>query len=134
MNIVDNATWNSDRAAGNVALTGMTWNALYPDGDFQMYNYFYSKNSVNRGVFYDNPAYDAALDKGRASTDEKERAELYKEADKILTFDDYACIPLYYPQSQFIAKSYVKNFTVGNLIYHFWNADIDAQAAAKEQK
>ncbi|MBF1083192.1 MAG: ABC transporter substrate-binding protein [Solobacterium sp.] len=134
LNIVDNATWNSDRAAGNLALTGMTWNALYPDGDFQMYNYFYSKNSVNRGVFYDNPAYDAALDKGRASTDEKERAELYKEADKILTFDDYACIPLYYPQSQFIAKSYVKNFTVGNLIYHFWNADIDAQAAAKEQK
>lgn len=133
INAVDNATWNADRTSGNLALTGITWNALYPDGDFQMYNYFYSSNSVNTGVFYDNAAYDSALDQARASTDEQERADLYKEADKILTFDDYACIPLYYPQSQFIAKPYVKNFTVGNLIYHFWNVDVDAAEAAGQQ-
>lgn len=122
---VDNATWNSDRAAGNVQMTGMQWNALYPDADFQMYNYFYSKNSNNRGVFYDNAEYDKLLDDARASTDEKQRAELYKQADHILTFEDYAAIPLYYPQSQFIAKPFVKDFTVGNLIYHFWNVDVD---------
>ena len=122
---VDNATWNSDRAAGNVQMTGMQWNALYPDADFQMYNYFYSKNSNNRGVFYDNTEYDKLLDDARASTDEKQRAELYKQADHILTFEDYAAIPLYYPQSQFIAKPFVKDFTVGNLIYHFWNVDVD---------
>ena len=51
-----------------------------------------------------------------------------KEADKILSQEDYACIPLYYPQSQFIAKPYVKNYKVGNLIYHFWNVDVDTAA------
>ena len=132
--IVDNATWNSDRAAGNCAATGMTWNALYPDGDFQMYNYFYSKNSVNRGVFYDNANYDKDLDDARSSTDETKRASLYQDADKILSLQDYAAIPLYYPESHFIAKSYVKNFTVGNLIYHFWTVDVDADAASAVQK
>ena len=128
LNVVDNATYNSDRTAGKITLTGMTWNALYPDGDFQMYNYFYSSKSDAQGVFYHNDEFDKLLDDARKSTDEDARAEMYKEADKILSQDDYACIPLYYPQSQFIAKPYVKNYKVGNLIYHFWNADIDTAA------
>ena len=128
LNVVDNATYNSDRTAGKIPLTGMTWNALYPDGDFQMYNYFYSSKSDAQGVFYHNDEFDKLLDDARKSTDEDARAEMYKEADKILSQDDYACIPLYYPQSQFIAKPYVKNYKVGNLIYHFWNADIDTAA------
>ena len=128
LNVVDNATYNSDRTAGKIPLTGMTWNALYPDGDFQMYNYFYSSKSDAQGVFYHNDEFDKLLGDARKSTDEDARAEMYKEADKILSQDDYACIPLYYPQSQFIAKPYVKNYKVGNLIYHFWNADIDTAA------
>lgn len=128
LNVVDNATYNSDRTAGKIPLTGMTWNALYPDGDFQMYNYFYSSKSDAQGVFYHNDEFDKLLDDARKSNDEDARAEMYKEADKILSQDDYACIPLYYPQSQFIAKPYVKNYKVGNLIYHFWNADIDTAA------
>ena len=128
LNVVDNATYNSDRTAGKIPLTGMTWNALYPDGDFQMYNYFYSSKSDAQGVFYHNDEFDKLLDDARKSNDEDARAEMYTEADKILSQDDYACIPLYYPQSQFIAKPYVKNYKVGNLIYHFWNADIDTAA------
>jgi peptide/nickel transport system substrate-binding protein len=122
---VDNATWNSNRTTGKIPFTDMIWNALYPDGDFQLYNYFYSVNSVGQGVFYDNPAFDKALDDARKSTNEKERAELYKTADSLLSFEDYAAIPLYYPQSQFIANPKVLNYKVGNLIYHFWNVDID---------
>ncbi|MCR5289665.1 MAG: ABC transporter substrate-binding protein [Treponema sp.] len=122
---VDNATWNSNRTAGKIPATDMIWNALYPDGDFQMYNYFYSSNSNARGVFYKNAEFDSLLDKARASTNEDERAELYKKADSLLSLEDYACIPLYYPQNQFIAKPWVKNYKVGNLIYHFWNVDID---------
>ena len=109
-------------------MTGTTWNALYPDGDFQMYNYFYSNRSDAQGVFYKNEDFDKLLDEARKSTDETARADMYKEADKILSQEDYACIPLYYPQSQFIAKPYVKNYKVGNLIYHFWNVDVDTAA------
>lgn len=131
LTVVDNATYSADRTAGKIPMTGVQWNALYPDGDFQLYNYFYSTKSEAQGVFYNNPEFDKLLDDARKSTDEAERAELYKQADKILSLEDYACIPLYYPQSQFIAKPYVKNYKVGNLIYHFWNVDIDTAAQEK---
>lgn len=46
-------------------MTGTTWNALYPDGDFQMYNYFYSNRSDAQGVFYKNEDFDKLLDEAR---------------------------------------------------------------------
>ena len=132
LNVVDNATWSADRANGTVTFTGITWNALYADADFQMYTYFYSTNSDGKSVFYHNDEFDKLLDDARAETDESKRAELYKEADTILSLEDYIAIPLYYPQSQFIARDYVKNFSVGNLIYHFWTVDIDQAAKDAE--
>ena len=123
--VVDNATWNSDRSSGSLPFTFITWNALYADADFQVYNYFYSANSKGKSVNYANAKFDELMDAGRAETDESKRAELYKQADAIMSYEDYACIPLYYPQSQFLAKPYVKGMKVGNLIYHFWNVDID---------
>lgn len=130
LNVVDNATWTTGRTSGNLTMTGMTWNALYPDADFQMYNYFYSTKATGKGVFYKNAEYDSLLDEARAEQDETKRAELYTKADEILSLQDYACIPLYYPQFQFVAKPYVKNMAVGNLIYHFWNVDVDMAAKA----
>ena len=38
---------------------------------------------------------------------------------------DYGTIPLYYGKLQFVAKPYVKNAKLGNLIYHLYNIDID---------
>ncbi len=129
--VVDSATWSADRTSGDLVFTFITWNALYPDADFQVYNYFYSTNSDSKSVHYNNPEFDALMDAARVSTSEDERAELYREADAIMSHQDYACIPLYYPQSQFLAKPYVVNMKVGNLIYHLWNVsvDLDAQAA-----
>ena len=48
-----------------------------------------------------------------------------------MSHTDQVCVPLYYPQSQFLARPYVKNMKVGNLIYHLWNVDLDAEAKAK---
>ena len=128
--VVDAATWSSDRTSGKLATTFITWNALYADADFQVYNYFYSANSGRQSVNYSNPAFDKLMDDARSDTDEAHRAELYKQADQILSHEDMACIPLYYPQSQFLAKPYVKDMKVGNLIYHLWNIDIDLEAQA----
>ena len=52
-------------------------------------------------------------------------SELYKKADYILSREDYGTIPLYYGKLQFVAKPYVKNAKLGNLIYHLYNIDID---------
>lgn len=126
--VVDNATWSGDLAGGKLPFTFITWNALYPDADFQIYNYFYSKNSSAKSVNYNNAAFDALMDEARIASSEDERAQLYVQADQILSHEDMVCVPLYYPQSQFLAKPYVKNMKVGNLIYHLWNVDIDLEA------
>ena len=91
-----------------------------------MYTYYYSENAVGKGVFYNNPEFDKLMEEARQTVDNDEkRAELYKEADYILSREDYGTIPLYYGKLQFVAKPYVKNAKLGNLIYHLYDIDID---------
>jgi ABC-type oligopeptide transport system substrate-binding subunit len=50
---------------------------------------------------------------------------MYREVDDIVTRQDYAVLPLFYPKHQFAAKDYVEGAKVGNLIYHVRGVDID---------
>ncbi len=125
VNTSDAGVWASDWAAGNLQITALAWFPLYADADNHMYTYFYSANAAKKSSFYNNPEFDALVTKARQSTDESERADLYRQADNILTRTDYATLPLYYPKYQFVAKDYVKNAKVGNLIYHMMDVDID---------
>ena len=122
---VDAGVWASDWSAGNLEITQLGWFPLYADADNHMYTYFYSANAAKKSSFYSNPDFDDLVSKARTSTDESARADLYKQADNLLTRTDYATIPLYYPKYQFVAKDYVKNAKVGNLIYHMMDIDID---------
>ncbi len=72
---------------------------------------------------------DELLTAARASTDEDARADMYKEVDDIVTRQDFAVLPLFYPKHQFVAKDYVKNAKVGNLIYHVRGVDVDTTKA-----
>lgn len=121
----DAAVWSSDWAAGNLETTALGWFPLFADADNHMYTYFYSGNASAKGSFYNNPEFDKLVSDARVSQDADERAQLYKEADHLLTHEDFATIPLYWPKNSFVAKSYVKNAKVGNLIYHFFDIDID---------
>lgn len=125
VNTSDAGVWASDWAAGNLQITALAWFPLYADADNHMYTYFYSANAAKKSSFYNSPEFDALVTKARQSTDESERADLYKQADNLLTRTDYATLPLYYPKYQFVAKDYVENAKVGNLIYHMMDIDID---------
>lgn len=125
VNTVDAGVWSSDWAAGNLEVTCLAWFPLYADADNQMYTYFYSANAAKKSSFYNNPEFDQLVTKARASQDETERADLYKQADNILSRQDYATLPLFYPKYQFVARPWVTNAKVGNLIYHFNDIDID---------
>ena len=125
VNTVDSGVWSSDWAAGNLEVTSLAWFPLYADADNQMYTYFYSENAKAKSSFYNNPEFDALVVKARQSQDETERADLYKQADNILSRVDYAVLPLFYPKYQFVARPWVQNAKVGNLIYHFNEIDID---------
>lgn len=122
---IDAGIWSSARAAGELQSTVLGWFPLYADADNQMYTYYYSENAVGKGVFYNNPEFDSLMKEARESNDSDKRVELYKKADYILSREDYGTIPLYYGKLQFVAKPYVKNAKLGNLIYHLYNIDID---------
>ena len=106
-------------------VTTVGWFPLFADADNQMYTYFFSENASGKSSFYNNAEFDDLMTRARQSTNEDERAELYRQADDILSRQDYATLPLFYPKYQFVAKSYVKNAKVGNLIYHMMDIDID---------
>ena len=121
----DNGVWSSDWADGNCQITAVGWFPLYADADNHLYTYFYSENAAGKSSFYNSPEFDDLVTRARQSQDPDERAELYREADNLVTRVDYATIPLYWPKNSFVAKSYVKNAKVGNLIYHMLDIDID---------
>jgi peptide/nickel transport system substrate-binding protein len=129
---MDAATFNAKKAEGSLQLYLAGWSALYPDGDNQMYSYLFSSSSKTKSLNYNNPKFDELVTKARISLDEKERAELYKQADEIVTRNDYAVIPLYNQKSYFLAKPYVKNMKIGNLIYHFFDVDINTELQSKK--
>ena len=90
-----------------------------------MYTYFYSENAAKKSSFYNNAEFDRLVAEARIEQDKDKRADLYKQADNILTRTDFATLPLYWPKNQFVAKDYVKGAKVGNLIYHMIDVDID---------
>lgn len=121
----DSGVWSSDWAEGNLQITALGWFPLYADADNHMYTYFYSENASAKSSYYDSEEFDSLVTQARQEQDSDTRAELYKEADNLLTRVDYATIPLYWPKNSFVAKSYVQNAKVGNLIYHMIDIDID---------
>ena len=125
LSVEDSGVWSSDWADGNLEVTALGWYPLFADADNHMYTYFYSENAAKKSSFYNSAEVDDLLSRARVSQDPDERAELYKQADHIITHEDYATIPLFWPKGTFVAKSYIKNAKVGNLIYHFFDLDID---------
>lgn len=123
--VEDSGVWSSDWADGNCQITAIGWFPLYADADNHMYTYFYSENATGKSSFYNSAEFDQLVSEARVEQDADTRAELYKEADNLLTRVDFATIPLYWPKNAFAAKSYVKNAKVGNLIYHMLDIDID---------
>lgn len=121
----DSGVWSSDWADGNLQVTAVGWFPLYADADNHMYTYFYSENAAGKSSFYNSEEFDELVSEARREQDADVRADLYKQADNLLTRVDFATIPLYWPKNAFVAKSYVQNAKVGNLIYHMIDIDID---------
>lgn len=127
LTVEDAGVWQSDWASGGLQVTCLSWTPLTPDGIEHMYSYFHSDYSAGKSSYYNNPEYDKLLEEGRVEADPDKHAELAREADNLLTHVDFGTIPLYWPKNAFVAKSYVKNAKVGNLIYHMIDIDIDTE-------
>lgn len=79
---LENVYTNADYETTIVGLTGK----LDPHDTFIRFESDYAKNFYN----YTNPAYDALIAQANVETNDTKRAELYKEAQKIITDDAVA--------------------------------------------
>ena len=83
--LIDWGTWLSDVYSGrqhDATIIGLDAQ-LAPSDIFRFYPTESSKNFIN----YSSKAFDEAFAKAKASVDENEKAELYKECERILTAD-----------------------------------------------
>ena len=125
VSVIDSGVWSDARTNGDLEVTLVTWSTLSFQGVEHMGSYFRSDRAAKKSSFYNNPEFDKLLVEGRSESNKDKRTEDYKDADNLLTRTDFATLPLYWPKNSFVAKKYVKNAKVGNLIYHFFDVDID---------
>lgn len=127
---MENGAFMTDWSNGSIQVLINGWFADYPNADGMFATYFVSDQSPSRSSFYSNPEFDELVARARVTTDETEQADLYREADDILTRQDWATIPLLYPHYNYACKPYVKGAKVGNMSFHMWDIDVDTDDPA----
>lgn len=95
--------FDDEQSANATGLFRYSWGADYPTPDDYLYPLL-DTASINRSADgsvvgdnrarYTNPAFDSLITKARATRDEKQRTEIYKQAEK-LAMDDMALIPTF---------------------------------------
>lgn len=91
--------------AGDYTISRAGWVGDYAD-PMTIMDLWYSTSSFNDAK-YNNPAYDALIDKCKATNDQKVRMPAMKEAEKML-MEDVPIVPVYYYTQPYAVKSYVK--------------------------
>lgn len=107
INPVDGQVLFQNLPAHNFQLAGLSWIADFNDAT----NFLdlLRANSGNNYGSYNNPAYDALLNKAQQMTDLKTRGELLNQAEQ-MALNDYAWIPVNFGVTRDIVKPYVKGW------------------------
>ncbi len=101
---IDAGMWRDARANGSLVMTLVLWSTLSFVGVEHMASYFYSTNASQRSSFYNSPQFDAYVDAARTATSEGEANEDTINADHQLVREDYATIPVVWPQSPYVLR------------------------------
>ena len=120
-----NQFWNSlykPALAYDFVISG--WGAAYDDP--KTFMWYWNSGSMDMGVTFENPEYDALMDQANQETDLVKRAEILNEAEAL--FADIApCIPFMYDRGAVAVQPWVKGLTTsisGQYIKHVY-CDID---------
>jgi oligopeptide transport system substrate-binding protein len=102
---------------GQAQMFRFGWYLDYPDADAILRPLLHSSNWGPAGNFcrYKNPKFDALVDKALTLTDPKQRAEIYRDAERIAVMDDAAWLFLSYYQASTLYKPYVKGIVLSPL-------------------
>jgi oligopeptide transport system substrate-binding protein len=83
-----------------------SWGADYPDPETFM-NLFTTGNG-NNYTQWSNAQYDSLVDKAAAEQDQKVRASLYAQGDKMLNQEEVPMVPIYLSTQNTMVKPWVK--------------------------
>lgn len=122
----DGSAYNDMANGGQVELGVGNWYVDYVDPDGLIYQTFSRNNTTSKSSsFYDSAEFNALLEQGRTTLDENERAEIYQQADYILTAQDYAAIPVCHETKYYLCKPWVNNFEISDVFqYDFSTAEL----------
>jgi oligopeptide transport system substrate-binding protein len=101
-----------DREAPNLFL--FSWMADYPDPDD-----FLRVCPLQRRTVWQNEAYDRLVAEARGLTDQRERMELYRQAEQILV-EEAPILPLLYEPVHLLVKPWVKTYPISPMGAWFW--------------
>jgi len=91
---VEHSVWLQLQGKLQYDLIRSSWVGDYSDPNTFLGDLFMS-NSPNNRTGWKNPAYDALIRRANSLADVKQRAELLKQAEKILVADEAPIVPLY---------------------------------------
>jgi oligopeptide transport system substrate-binding protein len=86
------------------------WGADYPDPDNFMA--LFTTHSGNNNTHWGNLRYDELIARAASEPDSRRRQQMYDEAQRILTEQDVAIIPLFAAVQNILVKPYVKGLQV----------------------
>ncbi|MGD8782943.1 MAG: peptide ABC transporter substrate-binding protein [Thioalkalispiraceae bacterium] len=92
------------------------WIADYNDA-FSFAELLHSQHGVN-DTGYNNPEYDALLEKSAIESDKQKRETLLRQAEA-LVLEDYPVIPIYYYMSKHLVKPYVGGYQDNIMDHHY---------------
>ncbi|MFK5971323.1 MAG: peptide ABC transporter substrate-binding protein [Candidatus Marithrix sp.] len=88
----------------------MSWCAAdYPDAHNWLYTLFHPDKGIN-WVGWNNREFADLVEQASRISDPVERKDLYRRAEQILTEFEVAIVPLYFLNTQFLVKPWVKNW------------------------
>lgn len=105
VSVIEDQDWSTKRGNGEIQATTVTWSSTSNVGIEFMSSFFLSSESVKRSSFYSNPEFDELTNKAKTTTDLAEADEFTKQADNVLTRQDYGTLPIDWPQNPYCLKA-----------------------------
>jgi ABC-type oligopeptide transport system substrate-binding subunit/class 3 adenylate cyclase len=90
-----------------IVVTG--WLPGYPDPEYYLRLLLHSDSKTNEGGFT-HPPFDELIERARQERSDRERLELFHEADRLAVADRIALIPLAYGRSMAFVRPWVKGW------------------------
>jgi oligopeptide transport system substrate-binding protein len=90
----------------------LSWCQDYSDPNNWLSDVFRS-DAGNNFTHWADPAYDALVDEAKVLTDNKARADLYAQAEQMLTWDAAAMAPIYFHTNIDLTQTYLNATTTG---------------------